>query len=318
MDYRAAAALLRSKDQVLILTHHRPDGDTIGCAGALSLGLRLLGKTSYVLPNPEAHGLYSPYIERLLPPDDFTPSFVVAVDMASEEMLPDNAKRFTGSIDLCIDHHGSNTGYAKETCLSPGHAACGELLYLILKELGTLDSEIALLLYVAISTDTGCYMFSNTTAETHRITAELFEIGFDYAAANKRHFRTKSLARLKLEGMLVAGMTLLDEGRTVFSLLTLEMIASVSANEEDLENIAAFIEQVQGAENAAIIRELRPGEYKISLRTGANLHASRVCAHLGGGGHPAAAGATVLGTQEEARAALIRAIAAVRAEDAKR
>lgn len=300
MNIHQAAVLLNKQDNILIISHRRPDGDTIGSAAALCLGLRYLGKTTYVLPNLEAHALFTPYLSNVTAPPDFVPDFVVAVDTASIELMPDNAQRYRTCVDLSLDHHGSNTAYAKQSCTMSSCAACGELIYLILKELIPLSSEIALLLYVAISTDTGCFVYSNTTAATHRITAELLDIGFDFPWVNKRHFRTKSLRRLRLESSLIEHMQLFDEGRTAISLIALKLVSSLSLNEEDMENIAAFLEQVEGVENAVTIRELQPGEYKISLRTGGQLNASDVCALLGGGGHPAAAGCTVYSTAEEA------------------
>lgn len=308
MNYHDTAALLLEQDQILILTHRRPDGDTIGSASALCLGLRQLGKTAYVLPNLEAHNLFTPYLKDVLAPSDFVPSYIVAVDTASLELLPDNARALESKIDLAIDHHGSNTQFATVSCIVPAHAACGELLYLILKQLGPITPEIAMLLYVAISTDTGCFCFSNTTAETHRITADLIEIGCNQQWVNKRHFRTKSLARLRLERELVQKMILLDGGRTAIASIPLAMITTIGANEEDLENISSFLEQVEGVENAVTVRELRSGEYKISLRTGQALNASDVCSLLGGGGHPAAAGCTVFGTLESAQTAIQNAI----------
>jgi len=316
MDYRETAALLQNKDHILILTHRRPDGDTIGCAAALCLGLRQLGKKAYVHPNEEAHELFTPYLEPVLAPSDFVPQFIVAVDTASWELIPDNATKFEAMVDLCIDHHGSNSYYAKASCVVPSHAACGELVYRILSELGPITPDIAMLLYVAVSTDTGCFVYSNTSAETHRIAADLMDIGCRHQWVNKRHFRTKSLPRLRLESTLIQNMRLMNEGATAIVAIPLALVSEIGASEEDLENIAAFIEQVKGVENAVTLRELHPGEYKISLRTGASLNASAVCALLGGGGHPAAAGCTVFGSLEEARDAMIHAISKVQSEGA--
>ena len=210
MDYCQAADRLRSQDHILIISHRRPDGDTIGCAVALCIGLRNLGKTAYVLPNEDAHELFQPYLENVLAPKEFIPSYVVTVDTAALDLLPDNAKPYAEHIDLALDHHGSNTLYAKESCVTPKDAACGELLFRILKELNVLSPEIAMYLYIAISTDTGCFMFSNTTGQTHIIVAELMELGCNYQWVNKRHFRTRSISRLKLEGMLVQQMALFE------------------------------------------------------------------------------------------------------------
>ena len=105
LDFRQAAQLLRERDGFLILTHHRPDGDTIGCAVALCRALRKLGKTAYVLPNPDATALFDPYWGDVLAPADFQPDTVVSTDIASESLFPSNAKAYEGKVELCLDHH---------------------------------------------------------------------------------------------------------------------------------------------------------------------------------------------------------------------
>ena len=313
MNPTQAAHFLLAHDGYLILTHVRPDGDTIGCAAALCRSLRQAGKEAFVLENREATSLFTPYLEGLLAPEGYQPRTVVAVDMAARGLFPDNARDYLDRVDLTVDHHPSQEFFARETCLDAGRAACGELLYEIVQQLGPVTPEIGEALYVAVSTDCGCFMYSNTTAATHRVAADLMETGFDVYPVNRRHFRTKSFKRLKLEGMLAAGMELRDNGETALVFLTLDMLAQVGAQERDIEDIAAFVGQVEGVKNGVTLRELRPGECKLSLRTDpGDLNASAVCALLGGGGHAAAAGATIPGTMEQARAAVLAAIERVR------
>ena len=313
MNPTQAANFLMAHDDYLILTHVRPDGDTVGCAAGLCLCLRQLEKKAHILPNPEITSLFSPYWEGLLAPEGYRPRTVVAVDMAARGLFPDNARDYLDRVDLTVDHHPSQEFFARETCLDAGRAACGELLYEIVQQLGPVTPEMGEALYVAVSTDCGCFMYSNTTAATHRVAADLMETGFDVYPVNRRHFRTKSFKRLKLEGMLAAGMELRDNGETALVFLTLDMLAQVGAQERDIEDIAAFVGQVEGVKNGVTLRELRPGECKLSLRTDpGDLNASAVCALLGGGGHAAAAGATIPGTMEQARAAVLAAIERVR------
>lgn len=314
MTAQDAAQRLLGMDQVLILTHRRPDGDTIGCASALCLALQQKGKTAWVLPNEDAHHLFDPYLEGVLAPAGFVPQAVVAVDVAALGMLPDSAKGYRDAIDLVIDHHGSQEYYGKETCVDPACAACGELLFRIFQIMGvTLTQEIALRLYVAIATDSGCFAYSNTTPDTHRIVADLMATGFDAPWVNKRHFRTKSLKRMQIESRLVQEMDLEENGTLVFAYVTLDLIQDLQATEEDLEDIASFIGQLAGVDNAVTVRQLKPLECKISFRTDdKTLNASDVCAVCGGGGHPAAAGCTIHGTPAQAKAAMLAAIHQVR------
>ena len=309
MTYTEAAELLRRQDNILILTHRRPDGDTIGCAVGLCAALRELGRTAWVLPNPDATALFTPYLEGYLAPDGFSPDFVVSVDMAGRGLFPDNARCWLEKgVDLAIDHHGSNEGFGRENCVDPGRAACGELIYDIVRQWGPVSPAAALPLYLAVSTDTGCFAYSNTTSGTHRVAAALMDTGIDYCGVNKRHFRTKSFKRLRLESMITAEMELFDGGTVAIAAVTLDMMKALDAHEEDAEDIAAFAGQVEGVETAVTIRELRSGECKLSVRTSAGLNASAVCALLGGGGHAAAAGCSVMGSVADAKAAILDAI----------
>ena len=313
MEIQQTAEFLTAHDGYLILTHVRPDGDTVGCAAGLCLALRQVGKTAYVLENPETTELFTPYLEGLLAPEGYEPDTVVSVDIAARSLFPANAQQYLGRVDLAIDHHPSQEFFARETCLDAKRAACGELVYDIVQQFARITPEIGRVLYVAVSTDCGCFVYSNTTADTHRTAAALMESGFDPYPINRRHFRTKSFKRLKLESMLTAGMELRDGGQTALVFLTLDMLAQVGAQERDIDDISAFVGQIEGVKNGVTLRELRPGVCKLSLRTDpGDLNASAVCALLGGGGHAAAAGATIEGDMEHARQAVIQAMETVR------
>ena len=313
MTYLEAAQWLLSRDSFLILTHVRPDGDTIGCAAGLCRALREQGKTAWVLPNPETTAIFTPYLEGLLAPEDWQGDTVVSVDIAAKGLFPENALRCLPRVDLAIDHHPSQEFFAAETCLDAGRAACGELVYDIVRQWGPVSPQVALPLYVAVSTDCGCFVYSNTSAACHRVAAELMDTGFDFYPINRRHFRTKSLKRLRLESMLTAGMDVHDGGQTVIVSLTLDMMAQVGAAEEDIDDISAFVGQIEGVRTGVTLRELRPGVCKISLRTDpGDLNASKVCALLGGGGPPPPAGATVEGDVEFTRQAVLKAIEQVK------
>ena len=314
MDEKQAAALLRGQDNILILTHRRPDGDTIGCAAGLCAALRALGKQAWVLHNEETTSLFAPYVQGMEPPEGVQPGFVVSVDIAGMGLFPDRAVEYAGRVDLAIDHHPSNEGFGKENCVDPSCAACGEIVYRIVRELGPVTAEIALPLYVAVSTDTGCFVYSNTTPQTHRVAADLMATGIPYQKANKRHFRTKSFKRLQLEAALMQSLELFQDGRLAVGVITLADMERIGATEVDAEDIAAYLGQIEGVSWSVTIRELQGGECKLSVRTdGVTLNATQVCALLGGGGHAAAAGCTVTGSPAQARAAILDAIAQVQA-----
>ena len=223
-----AAAWLRQHDRYLILTHKRPDGDTIGCAAALCQGLRELGKTAWICPGTGETHLFTPYLEGYLAPEGYLPETVVSTDIAARSLFtPAGEAWLERGIDLAIDHHPSQEFFAKETCLDAGRAACGELIYDILKQLGEITPAVAVPLYVAISTDTGCFQYSNTTAATHRVVAELMETGIDVFSLNKRHFRTKSWARLQVERLLIERMHRYADGRIAVAPVSLSLMTKL-------------------------------------------------------------------------------------------
>lgn len=313
MNITETAQFLKGLDRVLLLTHVRPDGDTVGSAAALCRALRDLGKTAYLLYNPEITATYEPYAAPYWAKEGWEPEHVITVDIAALSLLPENAQPYAGRIELAIDHHGSHGFFAPNVCLDAGAAAAGEIVYEIIRKLTPLTPEIALPLYVAVSTDTGCFVYSNTTADTHRIAAALLSVlnGAQVAAVNKTLFRTKSKVRLAMESRMVAEMELYDGDRVVVMQIPLALRQEMGATEADIEELSALAALVEGTDCGVTLRELRPGTVKVSVRSGPRVDASAVCAKLGGGGHRAAAGATVQGTMEEVKKAVLEAVTEV-------
>lgn len=293
LSVQEAAEKLRSFDNVLILTHLRPDGDTVGCAAALCAALRQLGKTAYLLPNPELTRNCEPYFRPYAAPEGFVPEKIVSTDIAAVGLFPQNAKQYLDRVDLAIDHHPSYENFGHASIVRPRAAACGELIYDIVRELGPVTPEIALALYVAVSTDTGCFVYTNVTADTHRVAAALMETGIDYRAVNKIFFRTKTRKRLALEADMLNNMEFYDSGRVVLLFIPCSLMQRLNAGESDAEDLASLGGQIEGTDCAVTLRELCPDVWKLSVRTGARINATKVCSVLGGGGHAAAAGCTV-------------------------
>lgn len=305
---KEVADFLRAHDNYLILTHKRPDGDTLGCAAALCHMLRGSGKTAWLLKNTEVTDNYAPYVDGLWAAEDYAYDTVVSVDLAALSLFPKNAEAFKERVDLAIDHHPSYENFGKVCCVHPECAACGEILYEVAVELGRLTPEVALPLYVAVATDTGCFVYSNVTANTHRVAAALFDTGVDFRMVNKRHFRTKTRKRLALEGRLLSEMEYFDEGRIVVVQVPQSMIRAMQLTENDMDDLAALGGLVEGQDCSVTMKELENGDWKISVRTGPSVNATRICEKFGGGGHKAASGCVIKGmTQEAAKNAIVAA-----------
>jgi phosphoesterase RecJ-like protein len=300
------ASLLKEKDSFLLLTHKRPDGDTLGSAAALCHALRRIGKAAFLYNNPQVTESYAALAAPYLAPPEFSPSFVIAVDTADENMLPAG---FHGSVDLSLDHHMSSTLFGRLNLVWQDKAACGELiLELIVALCGDCDAAEAELLYIAISTDTGCFLYANTTAETLRAAARLLDMGVNNGRLNKRLFRTLSRPRLMLEGMIYSSLRSERDGAINIAVITLDMMERAGATEDDCEDLAAVAGRVAGNRTAVTVRELEGGSCKISVRTDGTVNASEVCQKFGGGGHSMAAGCELHCSPMEAADKILEAI----------
>ena len=299
-----AAAWLRAHDNYLILTHRRPDGDAIGSAAALCLGLRSLGKEAELFPNTQFTEKYRSLWDGLVGSGDLAGKTLISVDLAAETMLPYNAEELAGQTVFCIDHHGSNSGYAQTSYVDADAAACGELIWLTLQELGApMTRRMADAIYVALTTDTGCFRFSNTTGQTLRVAAACLEAGADMTGWNRTLFMTRSKARLKLEAYLIQNAEFGADGKVCICTLPQAVLDEFGLSEDDIDDISGYPRNIEGVEVGAVLRDVADGT-KISLRTFPPHDASAMCARLGGGGHPAAAGATVKASLAEAKSAL--------------
>lgn len=306
MTVSEAAKAFAACDRYLILTHRNPDGDTVGSASAFCRGLRALGKTAYLYRNSQITKTYLPFAQPLFAPEDFVPDTVAAVDVADVRMFPGG---YAGTPDFCIDHHGSNPGYAGRTLLMGNKASCGEVVLALLREMGApIDGETANALYAAVSTDCGAFQYRNTKAETLRAAAELIELGADHAGLNKKLFRTFSRGRLMLEGMVYTTMRQYREGTLNVAAVSLEMLKTAGAAEEDLDDLASLAGKLAGVEASVTLREMPGGAVKASVRTSGNPDASKVCARFGGGGHVMASGCSMECTLEEAEARIVSAM----------
>ena len=309
MTNRETIEFFRDNDNYLIINHRRPDGDAVGSAAALCRHLRQMGKTAAVWKNPETTERYLPFLEGLETQQVPAGAVLVSVDLATENLLPLNGLDFAGRIILSIDHHMSNDGYAAETNVDPKCAACGELLMEILPELEPVSRETADALYLAISTDTGCFQYSNVTGDTLRAAAMLKDLGADTYHINKTMYGTKTIARLRLESALTESAEFYAGGLVAVCCISQSLMDAIGATEDDADDISSFPRSIQDVEIGVLIKELRQGGAKISLRTGEDYNASEICGRLGGGGHPAAAGAQDDTGMEQAKKRILEAIA---------
>lgn len=299
------AEFLTQTDNFAILTHRRPDGDTLGSAALLCRGLRQLGKTAHILENPEITVKYARLHEGLTKKQADKGDCIIAVDTASVGMLPEAFAAYTDKIVLRIDHHATATSFTQMELVEPEAAACGEIIYCVLRQMGAiLNAPMAEALYTAISTDTGCFRYANTTANTFRIAADCAQASKNLFALNQALFETNSLGRLRLQGWLVEHMQFLEQGAIAICPLPKAVEETLGLTEDDLENISGFPRSIEGVKIAATLREDGPNRIKISVRAVPGYDAAAICAQFSGGGHKGAAGASLECTMDEAVTAI--------------
>lgn len=303
---KQACEFLKTHDNFAILTHASPDGDCLGSGYALMQVLNCIGKRAMVVCPDEIPNKFSYFAAGT---EEFEYDTIISVDVADEQLLGEKKEEFSGKIELAIDHHASNCGFAKALYLDTNAAAACECIYDIANELGVkINHGIAAALYTGIATDTGCFKFSNTTPKTHRIAAELIELGVDFAEINRAMFDTKSRARLEIERMALDNADYLFDGKAVCLCVSHKMIEESGCTDSDLDGLSVIARSVEGISVAATMREKKPNFYKISLRTYDGIDASAICGLFGGGGHKAAAGCTISGNETEVKEKLYSAI----------
>ena len=243
LNVQQMAEKLLAADNVLILCHKNPDGDTIGCGSALYYALSALDKTAAVLCSDAVPGRYA-FTNPRLYKGEFEPEIVVAVDVASVQLFGENngMPQFSRHVDLCIDHHAGNSGYAEYTLLDGHAAAAAELLYDVICAMGVdLTAHMANCLYTGLSTDTGCFKFSSTTARTHIIAAKLMEAGARVEELNTLLFDTKPRERMEAERIARNHLEYHLDGRCALIYLTRDEIEQSKVDPADLEELKATV-----------------------------------------------------------------------------
>lgn len=309
IDVLAAAKILSQQDNILILVHGHPDGDTLGCGYSLCRALISLGKKAAVSCSDSIAPKYS-YLFEDIKSQEFEPDFIVAVDVADTKLLGQkNEELYANKIDLCIDHHGSNHLFAKKTLLDPSAAAACEIILDVIKELGaSITPQTANCIYTGLSTDTGCFRYSNVTPKTMRIAADMIEAGADHARINTLMFETKTKSYVALEKMCLSGMEMFLDEKCAIITITKDMFEKSGSNESECDGIASIPRQIEGVIVGATLRERPDGSFKVSMRTHSPADACVICAKMGGGGHPRAAGCQLSGPLQAAKSLLLKNI----------
>ncbi|MGN1034527.1 MAG: bifunctional oligoribonuclease/PAP phosphatase NrnA [Oscillospiraceae bacterium] len=279
--------VLKKVNNVIIITHKSPDADTLGSAVALCLVLRKLGKCANLVVEKDI----SPRIEFLLEAYEnlnFEPQYAISVDISSNSLIPEQVPK---KIDICIDHHATNSIMADYKLVIEDAAATGEIVFEIIKEMGIpLCKTIAKCLYAAIASDTGCFKYSNTTKKSHLITVELMDYLEDFAKINQKMFEFESIKDFKLKQMIFANTEFFYNGTLAIAEISKNMLDELGVTLEQVDvAMVSELAKIEGVKVSALLKEKDDG-VKVSLRTAEGYNAAEIAAMWGGGGHKRASG----------------------------
>ncbi|SPF55237.1 DHHA1 domain protein [Candidatus Desulfosporosinus infrequens] len=305
--------VLRKAPTVALFSHVSPDGDCVGSMLAIGLALEKMGKEVHFY-NPDPLPSYltflpgSSRISQDLPnPQPETLLFVDCTDfqranLSLSEISPE-------SMVLNLDHHISNQFFGQFNWVDAQASASAEIALSLINQLGVeIDGDIATNLYVAIVTDTGCFRYSSTTAQTHRLTAELLDRGLDLSRIHHNIFDQKPLAQIKLLQCALSGLEIRSDGQLGVMILSLEDFRKCGAEQELSEGLVNYAQSVEGVEVVVLLKEVGSREIKVGLRSNLWLNVNEIAAKFGGGGHKRAAGCTLQFPMAEAKQNIITAI----------
>jgi len=304
------AEIIKKAEKVSIISHKDPDGDAVGSQLGLALALEKEGKEVYsynvgeipeylfFLPGSRTVKIYNG--------EDISDSLVIFVDCADRNrpgiQLPEG-------MTINIDHHVSNDNFAKYNYIETKAASTGEIIYKLLREMGIeLDKDIATCLYTAVSTDTGSFMYSNTTADTHLIAADLINNGADTDGLRENFFEGVSFKRFKLTKYAYQEVNFACDNLLAWIKIPYSFIGEIGAKEEETEGVVGHIRNIKDVEVALLLKEREDGKIKGSLRSKKMVDVSKIAEIFGGGGHKRAAGFELSGSLEEAEEIVISAL----------
>lgn len=311
-SFEAIADALMRAGTVLIFTHQNMDGDAVGSSAAMCHVLRQAGKQAWILFNDDeiaeniaflAEGYGETDAGKLPDPD-----VSLALDASETSRFPRCAEKFSrGRVRIAVDHHLVDSQPLDLQHIDPGAGATGELVYQLIRAMGQpVDRETAACLFAAITTDTGNFQYSNTTAQTMRIAADLLETGFDAASVSSRLYDSEKPEKVRMHAFVLKDYERFADGKLAMARLSQETLRESGALLSDSEGIVAALRSIRGVGIAAFLKQGENGDIFVSLRSKDRANVERIASGFGGGGHRKAAGCTLHGLSLDEAYARVR------------
>lgn len=290
---------INNSESIILIPHIKPDGDCLGSAFALYNGLLSTGKKVIVVLEEKIPKLYSFLPGKYILMNDFncedTCDLAISIDSSDETRIDKRMCIFSNANrNINIDHHVTNTLYADINYIDDEASATGEIMYELLSTMGiAMTKEIATNLYVAISTDTGRFMYSNTTCKTHQIISQLLKIDFDAANINKKVFDTASKAKIELTKIAINNLSFYYNGKIAVTHIPYNTFSNSDFTYEDADGISSLPRSIEDVEIGILFTQVDKGEIKVSFRSNEYADVSKIALIFGGGGHMRASGCTI-------------------------
>ena len=289
---------IRSRQRFVLSSHARPDGDSIGSQLAMVYALRALGKEAIAVnADPAPPPLMQfPGVPEIRIAAAVEGEFDAAIIMECSDLARTGVSGLDRSFVINIDHHPGNTGFGQLMWFDSSAAACGEMVFDVVKALGVpLSREIATHVYLAILTDTGSFHYSSISPRTFEICRETLDAGVDPVLVARNVYDSNSMGRLKLFGAVLSAMQIDGTGRIAIVYLDHEMAREAGGTYEDTEGLINLPLTVKEIEAVVFFKQTEGEQYRVSLRSKGDIDVGGVAKSFGGGGHKNAAGCTVSG-----------------------
>ena len=310
---RDIAEALHARHRVVISSHSRPDGDSIGSQLAMAFALRALGKHVDVINKDRAPAplLQFPGVDDIRIADRAEGQYDAAIIMECGDLARTGVAGLERFYVINIDHHPGNTAYGRLNWFDPSAAACGEMVFDLVRALGvSLDARIATHLYLAILTDTGSFHYSSISPRTFDICRQTLEAGVDPVLVARNVYDSNNMGRLKLFGAVLSAMQLDSSGRIAIVYLDHEMAREAGGTYEDTEGLINLPLTVREIQAAVFFKEIDTHDYRVSMRSKGDVDVCAVAKAFGGGGHKNASGCSVTGRYPDVRARVVRELIA--------
>jgi phosphoesterase RecJ-like protein len=289
---------IASRQRFVISSHSRPDGDSIGSQLAMAYALKALGKDVVAInadPAPPPLMAFPGVPEIAIAPEAVGP-FDAAIIMECGNLIRTGVTGLDKYFVVNIDHHPGNTGYGQINWFDPSAAACGEMVFDLVRALGVpLSLEIATHIYLAILTDTGSFHYSGISPRTFEISKQCLEAGVDPVLVARNVYDSNNMGRLKLFGAVLSAMQIDQTGRIAIVYLDHEMAREAGGTYEDTEGLINLPLTVKEIQAVVFFKQTENDEYRVSMRSKGDIDIGAVAKEFGGGGHKNAAGCTVSG-----------------------